>query len=126
MRELLPYLLPLLTIIGSLGGFLYGKRRRKALNRLAEAKASNTELDGIERAISIWRGLAKEFQEEVEKLRSTVDEFREENEKLSLQNEKLSHEIEELRQEVLELRLENEKLKLEVKGLREELQLKKS
>lgn len=104
--DIQPYL-PYLGFIGAAIAWFYEKKKRKATERLTIAKASSTELDTVEKAIAIWRSLAKEFQDEVSKLRSTVEEF-------SLENEKLRLEVE-------DLRLENEKLRHEVKGLREEL-----
>src|SRR5258705_2551504 len=97
--------LPYVVALGGAIAWIYEKEKRIVSERLIKAKANNTELDTVEKAIAIWRTLAKEFQDEVVKLRDTVEDFRIENEKL--------------RYEVEELRLENEKLRLEVKGLRE-------
>ena len=99
-----------IAAIGGVIAWLHEKNKRKASERLIQAQADNAELNTVEKAIAIWRNLAKEFQHEVQKLRETVEEF-------TLQNEKLRCEVE-------ELKIENEKLRLEVRGLREELKLK--
>lgn len=80
MTEYLPYIG---GAVASAMAWLLGKRK-------AKADAQKTELDSVEKAISIWRQLAQDFKKEVDELRVEIGELREENEKLSKEVNRLS------------------------------------
>ena len=68
----------LVAIIGAITtllGYGVGKRKRAA-------DAQQTELDSVEKAISIWRGLANDLKREVDELRVQVEQLRDENKEL--------------------------------------------
>ena len=64
------------VILTAVIGWLLGKRK-------ASADARSTEMDSVDKAITIWRELAQDFKTEVEELRSEVSQLREENNKLT-------------------------------------------
>ena len=64
------------VILTAVIGWLLGKRK-------ASADARSTEMDSVDKAITIWRELAQDFKTEVEELRVEVSQLREENNKLT-------------------------------------------
>lgn len=81
MKEVLPYLTPIVTLIG---GFILGKRKRNA-------EAVLTEVETIDKAITIWRQLAQDLKKEVDDLRNIVEDLKEENEKLKFEISELKN-----------------------------------
>lgn len=68
--------------------YLFGKKKTKA-------EIQKTELDSVEKAISIWRNLAQDFKKEVDELRGQITELRAENKILRQEVKKLSDIIDE-------------------------------
>lgn len=68
--------------------YLFGKKKTKA-------EIQKTELDSVEKAISIWRSLAIDFKKEVDELKGQVLELRDENKALRKEVERLSDIIDE-------------------------------
>lgn len=55
----------------------------------AAAETKKTELDAVEKAITIWRQLAEDLSAKVTALQVEVDKLREENNKLNVEIDKL-------------------------------------
>ena len=81
-------------------GYLLGKKKQDAETRVTQATAQTSELDAVEKAVAIWRGLAQDLRKE------TLD---------------LKKEVEELSSLVLRLENENTKLRDEINHLQEKL-----
>ena len=93
-------ILGILALAGTASGYLFGKRKNRA-------DAQGSELDNVDKAVTIWRKLAEDLEK---KMTSEIDSLRKENEELRGLVTKLSEENEELRVKMKTLDRENRKL----------------
>jgi predicted RNase H-like nuclease (RuvC/YqgF family) len=93
-------ILGILSLIGPIIGYAFAKRKNTA-------EAQGSELDNVDKAVTIWRKLAEDLEL---KLKAEIDTLRKDNEKLSELVAKLSEENEELRGKMKILDRENQKL----------------
>ncbi len=77
------YLIPFITLAA---GWLIGRKKNNA-------DAELSEVQGVEKATTIWRQLAQDMKKEVDELRLLVNE-------LKVENGKLRQEINELKKRV--------------------------
>jgi peptidoglycan hydrolase CwlO-like protein len=83
-------LLPALTaIIGAASSWFLARRKVKA-------EAVNTELDAIEKAVSIWRQLSEGLKAELDVLKNQYAEVHKELEQLRQENLQLKRKIKEM------------------------------
>lgn len=78
------------TGAGAFFGWFFGRRKQKA-------DARQSELENVEKAISIWKNLAEEMEVRMKSLQAEVDELRKNQVRIEHENEQLKIEIEELR-----------------------------
>jgi peptidoglycan hydrolase CwlO-like protein len=84
----------LLTIVvgaaGTIGGLFIGTRK-------AKADARQSELDGVEKAIKIWREMAEELREEVDTLKAKVEQLQSRVQELMEENTAMQAELDKLK-----------------------------
>jgi len=85
------------TGAGAFFGWLFGKRKLKA-------EAQNSELENIEKAVTIWRQIASDLEGKFTALQSEVLQLRREVVKLELDNERFKQANKDLQNEIDELR----------------------
>lgn len=78
------------TGAGAFFGWLFGRRKLKA-------EAASSELENVEKAIAIWRGIASDLEGKFKSLQDEVMELRKELMKLEVENETLKQEVKDLR-----------------------------
>lgn len=85
-----------MSLVTGLVGFLFGLRKSKA-------DAKHVELENVEKAVTIWRGLAEQLQTKVIGLELKVNE-------LQCENRRLHDEISKMHQMVSKMAKENEEM----------------
>ena len=93
-------ILAIFALIGPILGYAFAKRKNTA-------EAQGSELDNVDKAVTIWRKLAEDLEA---KLKVEIDSLRKENEEMKGLVAKLSQENEELRGKMKTLDRENRKL----------------
>lgn len=75
--------------------------RRKEAKELAkvEAEAHGSEIDNVEKAIKIWRGLADEMKAQVVELKAQINFLSDEVVKLKIENTTLKQQVNQLVEE---------------------------
>ena len=93
-ENLTSWIAPTLTAIGS-GFATYVFARRKN-----NADAKKSELDNVEQAISIWKGIAADLEGRFMAMQKQVNDMQKEIMKLEIENEKYKSEIEILKNKI--------------------------
>lgn len=81
----------LIPLIASALGALWGKKTER---KKAQADLSGVELDNVDKAVRIWRGLAETLEAKVDELINEIHELRAEMEKLRKENVELKKTLE--------------------------------
>lgn len=79
----------IVAISTALLGYLFGKRK-------TTAEAAKIELENVEKAIKIWRGIAEDLSKKVEELSKSLNEMRAENSQLKFEMQDVKNRMHEL------------------------------
>jgi peptidoglycan hydrolase CwlO-like protein len=85
------------TIVTAVVGFLAGRRKERADLEKTQAEVNASELENVEKAITIWRKLAEDMAAQVNELKTQVHELTEQVAKLTQENRLLTEEIKSLK-----------------------------
>jgi peptidoglycan hydrolase CwlO-like protein len=85
------------TIVTAVVGFVAGRRKERADIEKTQAEVNASELENVEKAITIWRKLAEDMAAQVTELKEQVRALTEQVGKLTHENRQLTEEIKSLK-----------------------------
>lgn len=103
------------TVISAWATWYFTRRKFKA-------EAQGSELQNVDKAIGIWKRMAKDLEEQVGNMKKEIDTLREELQEKNELERHLRNEIINLRGEVQEFKQKVNELRVENNDLRKELQ----